>query len=208
MGITIQQYRSRIGRFLPNLCKSTNIFGKNKVQPTVKLSVLTVSLLSLAIVTPFILAVLYPPVFQNSGQLSSQSLSASDIQNKIHCGNVLNFKIIYNLNTKADSNHSMISNLESRRVNGNRRGGGIEISHWNKGPGHLQNKMAEIKNVVNGLHPHILGISEANLYQSHDLNLVQIDDYVLHTCPTISNHQLNTSRIVVYTQVPGGEVKT
>ena len=54
--------------------------------------------------------------------------------------------------------------------------------------------------MVNGLRPHILGISEANLHQSHDQNLVQLDDYILHTCPTISNNLLNnTSRVVVYT---------
>ena len=93
----------------------------------------------------------------------------------------------------------MISNSESKYWYGNRRSGGIKISHWNKGPGHLQNKMTEIKNVVNGLHPHILGISEANLHHTHDLNLVQLDEYVLHACPTIHNPQLNTSRVVVYT---------
>ena len=59
--------------------------------------------------------------------------------------------------------------------------------------------MPEIKNIINGLHPHIMGLSEANLKASHDQNLVQLTDYVLHTCLTLNNPTLNTSRVVVYT---------
>ena len=59
--------------------------------------------------------------------------------------------------------------------------------------------MPEIKNVVNGLHPHILGISEANLLSTHDKSLVQLENYVLHTCPTITNPNIKDSRLVVYT---------
>ena len=44
-----------------------------------------------------------------------------------------------------------------------------------------------------------MGISEANLKNTHDQNLVQIEEYTLHTCPTISNPNLLTSRVVVYT---------
>ena len=52
---------------------------------------------------------------------------------------------------------------------------------------------------MKALHPHILGLSEANLKHTHDQNQVQLDDYVLHTCPTLSNPAYNTSRVVVYT---------
>ena len=48
-------------------------------------------------------------------------------------------------------------------------------------------------------HPHILGLSEANLFKHHDISNVQIPEYTLHTCPTISNTELNVSRVVVYT---------
>ena len=59
--------------------------------------------------------------------------------------------------------------------------------------------MPEIRNIISGLHPHIIGISEANLHHNHDQNLVQIQDYTLHTCPTLGNPNLKTSRIVAYT---------
>ena len=82
---------------------------------------------------------------------------------------------------------------------GNKKANGIRICHWNKGPGFLRNKIPEISEIVNDLHPHIIGISEANLLQQHDQGQVQLDDYVLHTCPTIDNISLRSSRIVVYT---------
>ena len=68
-----------------------------------------------------------------------------------------------------------------------------------EGTGFLQTKIPEIKNIINGLHPHILGISEANLHQHHDQHLVQLEDYLLHTSSTINNSTLKTSRIAVYT---------
>lgn len=74
---------------------------------------------------------------------------------------------------------------------------GIKIGHWSKGPSHLENKMGEIENLISTHRPHLLGISEANLHHHHDLQNVQVDDYDLITCPTITNPILKTSRIVV-----------
>ena len=99
-------------------------------------------------------------------------------------------------NVFAISSFSRITNCQAKYTNGNKKSQGIKISAWNKGGGYLVNKMPEIKNIVNNLHPHILGISEANLKHSHDQSLVQLDNYVLHICPTISNPNVNTSRVV------------
>ena len=93
----------------------------------------------------------------------------------------------------------MITNFASRYLYGNRKTSGIRIGHWNKGPGFLQNKLVEVKHIVQGLHPHILGLSEANLKRNHDKKLAELDDYVLHTSLTLNNPEVNTSRIVVYT---------
>ena len=109
------------------------------------------------------------------------------------------FILQYGVQMWASSTYCMITNFQSRYLNGNRKSAGIKIGHWNKGPGHLQTKMPEVKNIIKGLHPHILGISEANLHEKHDQNLSQIEDYVLHTCPTLQNPALKTSRVVVYT---------
>ena len=92
-------------------------------------------------------------------------------------------------------------NFLAKMVNGNRgsRGAGIKLVHWNKGPSFLRNKSEEIETVIANHHPHVLGLSEANLRSDHDLGLVQQPDYDLHLCPTSSNPALGISRVVVYT---------
>ena len=103
------------------------------------------------------------------------------------------------INVFASSTFSMITNYQAKYTNGNRKNQGIKIAHWNKGNAFLQTKMPEIRNIISGLHPHIIGISEANLHLNHNQDLVQLEDYTLHTCPTLLNPSLNTSRIVTYT---------
>ena len=90
-------------------------------------------------------------------------------------------------------------NFLARYTYGNKRQHGLKIIHWNKGPSHLENKKSEIEAVVDKYHPHILGLSEANLHSWHDMDKVQLPDYTLYTCPTLSNPSLQVSRIVVYT---------
>ena len=90
-------------------------------------------------------------------------------------------------------------NFLARYTYGNKSKNGIKIVHWNKGPSNLENKMDEIGSVVKKYHPHILGLSEANLFQHHDQHKVQLPDYNLYTCPTIDNNQLKVSRVVVFT---------
>ena len=58
--------------------------------------------------------------------------------------------------------------------------------------------MSEVKSVIIQHKPHILGLSEANLLDTDDRNLTAIPDYILHVCPTITNPQLRSSRVVVY----------
>jgi hypothetical protein len=86
-------------------------------------------------------------------------------------------------------------------VHGNRRhrGHGIKLLHWNKGPAFLKNKHQEVETIIAGHQPHLLGLSEANLRNDHNLSQVQHQDYELHTCSTLNNADLNMSRIVVYT---------
>ena len=95
----------------------------------------------------------------------------------------------------------MQRNSKVRSENGNRgqRGRGIKILAWNKGNSLLQNKHAEIENIIAGHHPHILGLSEANLKKNVDPRLVQHDEYLLHTAPTLDNPAMEISRVVVYT---------
>ena len=70
---------------------------------------------------------------------------------------------------------------------------GMQEVHTN-----LCNKMNELEQVVASLHPHVLGISEANFKKNHDLEDVQLDDYDLILSKTIENEDLQISRIACY----------
>ena len=208
MDITVQQYRSRIGRFLPKHT-SRRIFQKISFKsencPQICFPFTRFFLLCSLLLIPFILFLQQFPTINHSNQSYKHPLyPTDDLLLVLSTGTATTdlhsrFILSYLANIFAASSFSMVTNYHSKYKNGNRKSQGIKISAWNKGGGFLQNKMPEIKNIINGLHPHILGISESNLHHHHDKQLVQIDNYVLHTCPTITNPSLHTSRVVVYT---------
>ena len=57
------------------------------------------------------------------------------------------------------------SNFYARYTYGNRNNRGIKLSHWNAGNAYLENKTNEIETLISDHHPHLLGISEANLHK-------------------------------------------
>lgn len=216
MGISIQAYRCRIGTFVP---KNHIILQKNNYKNYSKNENQSLDFkIAKYVIFPILLVFLILPLenlfhLQNSNKSYSHPLyPPPDSFTSVHqpcpadycSGNITadiacNFILSHGVNILASFTFNMVTNFQSRYLHGNRRSGGIKISHWNKGPGFLQNKIPEIKNIINGLHPHIIGISEANLHQHHDHNLVQLEDYRLHSCSTINNPSLKTSRVVVYT---------
>ena len=60
-----------------------------------------------------------------------------------------------------------------RASNGNRDARGIRLAHWNPGSAHLPNKMTQLELAVADHQPHLLGVSEANFRRDHDLEEVQ-----------------------------------
>ena len=60
------------------------------------------------------------------------------------------------------------------------------------------NKKSEIENLISDYKPHLLGVSEANLYKNHCMDNCRIPDYDLITCNTLNNEALQVSRVVVY----------
>ena len=220
MDISIEAYRSKIGRFLPNKHLNSILYKHedrlNAENNSIDLPIIHKYLSYLLILfLPVLFSIVALCPIHSSAQSYSHplypALPGCDyfLQSDYRCtglqsGNittdiVATYILRHGINTFAASIFSKISNFQSKYKNGNRKTSGIKISHWNKGPGHLQTKMPEIKNIINGLHPHIMGLSEANLKASHDQNLVQLTDYVQHTCLTLNNPTLNTSRVVVYT---------
>jgi hypothetical protein len=90
-------------------------------------------------------------------------------------------------------------NFLARMVNVNRKEKGIKVQHWNKGPAHLVNKDDQIEALISEHRPHVLGLSGANFYNTHDIADINQDGYDVHLASTISNPQLNVARVVVYT---------
>ena len=89
-------------------------------------------------------------------------------------------------------------NFYARYTNGNKSNKGIKLSHWNAGSAFLENKVNEIETLISGHHPHLLGISEANLRKDHNIGNCMIEDYELITSKTMNNLNLQVSRVVVY----------
>ena len=145
------------------------MFVQNEESPKIKIPVGVLFLVSILLLTPFILAYQHYPVVKHFNHSYNHPIyPTADLQ--IPSGTVTTdlhsrFILSYMMNIFAASSFTMVTNHYSKYTNGNRRGQGIKISAWNKGGGFLQNKMPEIKNLVNGLHPHVLGISEANLHK-------------------------------------------
>ena len=92
-------------------------------------------------------------------------------------------------------------NKLAHMTSGNRgkRGKGIKCIYWNKGPSFLTNKQLDIETIISSHKPHILGLGEANFRHDHDLQDVQLKDYLLHLDSSINNPQLGMARVAVYT---------
>ena len=93
------------------------------------------------------------------------------------------------------------SNFYARYTYGNRSSRGIKLTHWNAGNAHLENKNTELEQLISDHHPHLLGISEANLFSHHCVDNCKIADYELITSKTLENLNLRVSRVVVYKHI-------
>ena len=66
------------------------------------------------------------------------------------------------------------SNFFAKYTYGNRRSNGIKLCQWNAGAGYLSNKQPELKNIIGGYKPHVVGVSESYFKKGQDLQDVQI----------------------------------
>ena len=187
MGVSLQVYRSRIGGFFSTrfkLSKSSTFSNKSDFfWAEILLAVVFLSSLAVCIQV-------LQQVHHGHCEAISQGGHGGDLNNDL-----LNNKLAVPCRLSRRQRNSL-----AKMVNGNigARGAGIKLVHWNKGPSFLKNKMDDIETIIANHHPHVLGLSEANLGGDHDLALVQQVDYDLHQCPTINN-PIGMSRVVVYT---------
>ena len=88
-------------------------------------------------------------------------------------------------------------NRNQKTINGN-RSKEMKIVSWNSGHSHLKNQMQEVLWLVEEQKPHIMFISESNLWRTHDIDLVKITGYKLHTTKMMRNPDRQVSCLVAY----------
>ena len=184
MGISLQVYRSRIGTFLSTRKKLTSM----KSESTKSRSWYPETIFIFLVV--FIGLASYVNVYHH------KHLSQLQLHVPRYCQQVGTMAgaclVSDNTNHNLDRPCRITSkqrNFLAKIVNGNRgsRGPGLKCLHWNKGPSFLHNKHDEIETIIASHHPHILGLSEANIRNDHDKTMVQHSDYNLHLSPTSNN---------------------
>ena len=140
MGIDIHQHRARIGSFNNFIVRpfkiSSSHFKNQKTEATYKFSFIKIVIM-IPIIISFCAALHQSDLhaYNSNSTLPSDHAQASSVD-LMTCA-----LLPYIVNTLAASTFSMVTNFQSRYLNGNRKNQGIKISHWNKGGSHLQNKM-------------------------------------------------------------------
>ena len=195
MAISIDSYRSRIGLIENRIIRirsRKNVASKNSsiFYPRPSLVLLAIFIANSSGMLGSCKAdTLHPP--QDSPQQQAQVYPCNQL--------FYSTLIKYNSPTKpqAPVNHNSLSRY--KYGNRGKKKNGITIMHWNKGSSILANKLDDIETIVEEYTPHLLGLSEANLRKGDDLQEVQLENYTLHTCPTIDNPNHGVSRVVAYT---------
>ena len=184
MGVCIQEYRFRIGSFLP---KARNLVNINR-----KCSRYYQKLPSnLWVLFAVSFVILFTDMSTNRAEVKKQNLQSS--HSSAYCS------IASPISVPQVSCYWEMSNFYARYLYGNKQSKGIRIAHFNKGPGYLSSKKHEIEHLLTKFRPHVLGISEANYFKNHSEDDVQFSDYNFHKASTFDNPNLEYSRIVVYT---------
>ena len=179
MSISIDVYRSRIGKFVVPRQKNVKLLTSLDHS---KISVPKSSKASYKL--KLIIALLCILAFTWTTEIKPTRKSLNVTKTKFY---QFSYYIPY------DVDH----NFNARYKYGNRQNG-MKLLHWNKGPSLLENKIEELETIINNYHPHILGLSEANLHKKNDVSNVKIPDYNIYTCLSFENPYLEISRVVVY----------
>ena len=206
MSVSIEHWRRAIGSFRGGRSGSscTTRFVANQSQKRSSGCLAIVSILLTLLLTTFLLSGWsHLPSFGFAS--SKNTTNAANLSQGITCWQTSEVNNHLGSDYSLQQDHGYTSRLSRKKMNklarsitGNRSNRGIKLAHWNAGSAHLCNKLDEIEQVVADLHPHVLGISEANFKRSHSLDDVQIQDYDIVLSKTLENEELGVSRVVCY----------
>ena len=138
MGVTVQEYRIRIGMFMPSQQNSSRYCNNDMTnQPSLYFMLVFSLILSTATFTSV--------SYNGSVYITSKIQALTSCRSStVICVN-------------QSSIYISLDNFYARCTYGNRQVKGIKIAHFNKGPGYLSTKIHEVENTISGFHPHILG---------------------------------------------------
>ena len=156
MGVSITQWRSAIGSFQSTKVKTKNASAQATSSVQKQLGSIFVFLIIVSTLAslPLINSTIENVKTPHYSSCHSPVQSFAMDQDSVH-----------RLQDTPCRLSSKDRNFYAKMVNGNRgaRGSGLKLLHWNKGPAFLHNKHTEIETIIAGHHPHVLGLSEANL---------------------------------------------
>ena len=189
--IELSLYRQRIGRFYQGGYKSKKIlqngyasFYSNETRSFGLLSILYWMIISLGVCLMII--------------INSLVMYSSNKRDIIHTGPDSEKESCFVLKICCWSIWTHFGgNFFARYLNGNGRTTGIRVYHLNIRK--LQNKVSEIKRVVNELKPHLFSLSECELYKiapSFNMDSLKIPGYKIHFPKSWECH--GYARVVLY----------
>ena len=173
MGINIEQYRARIGSFLPvrNISRKSHEKNEYSRSRRSKQFFNFIKMFLMLCIAAFLFEAELSNLQQDKTLISvaeKHSLSSLTFKlgGRVIRGRSLNTcQLFIKHEDKFGRQFYQFKNLDnhfSKYTNGNRKKNGIRIYHLNKGSSFLANGMHEIENVIIKHRPHLLGISESN----------------------------------------------
>ena len=198
MDVAIENWRRAIGCFRGGRSGATNSFKSYHTQQSSPGCKAILYALLLLLLSPLLISLLPSPSSTSNTSTANLNQSNTAWQASLvsyHHGADSSSQPHHRSSTRLSRKKS---NKLARAITGNRSNRGIKLAHWNAGSAHLYNKMDELQEVVADLHPHVLGISEANFRKTHTLEDVQIQDYDLVLSKMIENDRFGVSRVVCY----------
>ena len=182
--ISLQQYRSSIGKFRTPSHREAKIVGLERKVKRKAGNAVVLLLLYLILVAGGIRCLNQETKLKKEQESGTQYQYMKQIE--------LYATVKYYQTSKS---RNKIMHIQ----NGNRgeKGHPMTIGYWNKGSADLENRTESKAEIVQDYKPHVLGIGEAQFKQGSDLAKVQHPGYSLHLGPCLDT--LGVCRVAVYT---------
>ena len=158
MGCSLDTYRARIGNFGGTSSSKRKIRKRNGKKGKDNVSVLILGLLYLSLCIYILATAPMPP----SPSIPQEYIRPSPNQGKeqYQVSSIYPYRI---------SSRKLNKVVHIKNGNQTNRGKQISICYWNKGSAYLENRKADIGQIIHKYRPMVLGLGEAQVRKNHDL---------------------------------------